>query len=140
MEVNVINDRADIALELTTTGASSRAEPYDDQSCPLTSLPSSIIFEKPLEETKHPDLKNIPASAMSLKHPKKETVLSHLLLCCFSLCLWPHAYFLPILLYHLLCFGHIIFQLPNVIRLVLTFPFHFIFPTGSLRAWSVIGD
>jgi len=35
----------------------NRATPYHDQSRPPTSQPSPIIFEKALEETKHPDLK-----------------------------------------------------------------------------------
>jgi len=67
IELNVIDDRTDIPLELTNTRLSrraalmpqsrtkcNRAAPWHDQSRPPTSQPSPIIFEKPLEETKLP--------------------------------------------------------------------------------------
>jgi len=47
---------------------------------------------------------------------------------------------LPILLHHFFCFCHIVLWLPCVILLIPTFPFHFVFPTYSLTAWSVVWD
>ena len=58
----------------------------------------------------------------------------------FSLLFWPPTYFLPILLYHFCCFCHIVLWLPCVIHRIPTFPFHLVFPTCSLRAWSVVCD
>jgi len=55
VEVNVVDDWADISLELTTMQASSRATPQIDQSHASTLQPSPIIFEKSLKETKLSD-------------------------------------------------------------------------------------
>jgi len=74
---------------------------------------------------------------MSLNHPKDDCPWS-LLLCCVSLRLWPPANFLPILLHQVICFCHILLWLPCVIFFVPAFPLVFVFPTGSLRALTVI--
>ena len=81
--------------------------------------------------------KNKYDSAMSLNNPK-EICLSRLSLCRFSVLFSLPAYFLPILLQHFFCFCHIVLWLPCVILLIPTFPFHFVFPTCSPRAWSVV--
>jgi len=65
---------------------------------------------------------------------------SPLLLCCISLCCYPFVYLLPILHYYPFCFWHILLWLACIIVPIPTFPFHFIFPTGSVRAWLVICD
>ena len=71
---------------------------------------------------------------------KKQTCLSRLSLCRFPLCLWPSAYLFPILLHHLFCICHNLLWLPCIIHLIPTFPFHFVFPTSSIRAWLVFCD
>jgi len=108
-------------------------------SRPPTSQPSPIIVKKPLEETTHPDQKNKHAFMMSLNYFKRTTCLLRLS-CHSSLRLWPPTYFLPIFLHLFFCFCHNLLRLPCVILLIPTFPFHFVFPTGSLKTWVVIGD
>ena len=75
----------------------------------------------------------------ALNHPKN-ACSSRLLSCRFRLRLWPPAHFPPILLHHFFCFCHILLWLPCIILLIPTFPFHFVFPTSSVRAWPVCCD
>jgi len=66
------------------------------------------------------------------------TCLSHCCLCCIPLHFPLPTYFLAILRHHLFFFSHILLWLPWFILLIHIVPFHFVFPTGSLRAWFVI--
>ena len=101
-------------------------------------------FSNHLRETsrrnKAPWSKNKHASTMSLNHPKKNAYSSRLLSCRFPLRLWPPAPFLPKLLHHFFCFCHILLWLPCIILLIPTFPFHFVFPTSSIRARPAFCD
>jgi len=123
MEVNVIDDWANVSQELATTRASHGAALYHDHSRPPTLQPSAIIREKPLEETKHPDQTQTCPTCRSL--------------CLFSLYFWPSAYLFRLPLHHLFCFCLILLWLPCVVLLVPNFPFHFIFLSGSIDAWLV---
>ena len=69
---------------------------------------------------------------------KRQTYLTRLLPCLICLCLWPPAYFLPILLHRLFSFCHILLWIPHVILPIPTLQFYIVCPTSCIRASSEI--
>ena len=127
MKVIVIDDWADISLELTTTQEFRRAPPQPDLIRPPKSQHSVIIFAKPVEETKH-------------HHQKTQTCLPHSHRCHSSPSHWPTAKLLPILLHHPFCISHILHWLLHSLLVVHSVAWYISSLTCYVRASPVFGN
>ena len=115
----------------------SRTLPWPESSTYITTffnhLQETSWRNKTPWSKKQTCLRNVSQSS-------KNACSSRLLSCRFPLRLWLPAHFLPILLHHFFSFCHILLWLLCIILLIPIFPFHFVFPTSSVRAWPVICD
>jgi hypothetical protein len=142
-EVIVIDDRPDIVLELTTTWGSCKAAIMQTRRTLTWPEPFTYIttISNHLQQTSRRNQAfrfNNKAFRSDFSQPSKMHNQSLMSFMSFFFLALPPTYFLPILLHHVFCIGHILLRLPYVIHFIRNFQFDFVFPTSSILAWAVI--